>query len=317
MKHIYTFFLALFLLMQGNAFAQDPEFTQFYANPLYLNPAFAGSGYCPRFNLNYRNQWPAISGTFVTYSASYDQYFRGIHGGFGVLATNDQAGEGTIKTTNISAIYSFIKPITRRISFSAGFQATYSQKTLDWNKLNFGDMIDPRMGFIKTTDEVPGVGTARNVDISSGILVYGKKFFIGAAAHHLTEPDESLIGNTESPLPIKYTGHAGWVIPIGNDGDASVSPNILYRQQQDFKQLNLGLYLNKGNIVGGVWYRNSDSFIVLLGVQKNGFKVGYSYDLTVSKLTNKTAGSHELSVGWQLSCKKKAPRFRPAICPSF
>ncbi|WP_343789462.1 type IX secretion system membrane protein PorP/SprF, partial [Wandonia haliotis] len=51
--------------------AQDPIFTQFYANPLYLNPALAGTHGCPRFALNYRNQWPAISGNFVTYSASY------------------------------------------------------------------------------------------------------------------------------------------------------------------------------------------------------------------------------------------------------
>ena len=54
------------------AIAQEPTFTQFYANPLYLNPAFAGSNKCPRVNLNYRNEWPNLSGNYVTYSASYD-----------------------------------------------------------------------------------------------------------------------------------------------------------------------------------------------------------------------------------------------------
>ena len=72
--------------------AQDPTFTQFYANPLYLNPAFAGSHGCPRFALNYRNEWPNLSGNYVTYSASYDQYFKNISGGFGVLALHDQQG---------------------------------------------------------------------------------------------------------------------------------------------------------------------------------------------------------------------------------
>src|SRR6185295_17434324 len=62
----------------GDLLAQDPEFTQFYANPLYLNPAFAGTARCPRICLNYRNQWPGISGTYVTYSASYDQHFDAI-----------------------------------------------------------------------------------------------------------------------------------------------------------------------------------------------------------------------------------------------
>jgi hypothetical protein len=29
-----------------NAYAQDPEFTQFYAAPIYTNPAMAGSAVC-------------------------------------------------------------------------------------------------------------------------------------------------------------------------------------------------------------------------------------------------------------------------------
>jgi type IX secretion system PorP/SprF family membrane protein len=316
MKQLYALLLLIFLVPQGDAFAQDLEFTQFYSNPLYLNPAFAGSNYCPRVALNYRNQWPAISGTFVSYSAAYDQYFQGIHGGFGILATNDQAGEGTLKTSNISAIYSYVQPINRDLSFSVGFQATYAQKTVDWNKLTFGDMIDPRRGFVMQSEEVQGITTARNVDISAGLLFYGKKFFVGGAAHHLTEPEEALqVG--PSKLPMKYTGHAGLVLPVGSEGDATISPNILFRKQQNFQQLNLGMYLQKGSIVGGLWYRNTDAIIVLLGIQKDGFKFGYSYDLTVSKLSNQTAGSHEISVGMNFKCKKKKPRFRPAICPSF
>ena len=76
-------FAALFCL-SAESFAQDPAFSQFYANPLYLNPALAGSANCPRVILNYRNQWPGIAATYVTYSASYDQYVDAIQGGIGV-----------------------------------------------------------------------------------------------------------------------------------------------------------------------------------------------------------------------------------------
>ena len=72
---IFALVLTLTTVFTEDMLAQDPEFTQFYANPLYLNPAFAGTARCPRVNLNYRNQWPGISGTYVTYSASYDQHF--------------------------------------------------------------------------------------------------------------------------------------------------------------------------------------------------------------------------------------------------
>ena len=53
--------------------AQDPKFSQFYANPIYLNPAFAGTNVCGRLHLNIRDQWPAIQGAYAAYSASYDQ----------------------------------------------------------------------------------------------------------------------------------------------------------------------------------------------------------------------------------------------------
>ncbi len=141
-----AFGLALGLLGPLLAFGQDPQFTQFYANPLYLNPAFAGTARCPRVVLNYRNQWPALSGTFVTTSASYDQDVRGIMGGLGLLVTNDQAGKGTLTTTTASGIYSYTQAINRKFSIKVGFQATYFQKSLDWNKLTFGDMIDPQPG---------------------------------------------------------------------------------------------------------------------------------------------------------------------------
>jgi type IX secretion system PorP/SprF family membrane protein len=317
MKKIYTIvMLSLSMLTYKNVKAQDPEFTQFYANPLYLNPALAGSNLCPRVCLNYRNEWPGISGTYVTTSASFDRYVYQIKGGVGLLVTSDRAGQGTLNTTNISGIYAYQWRPTRNISVNVGFKATYGQKALDWSKLTFGDQIDDRRGFIYNTNEIQGKSQKSFVDFSAGFVAFTKQFYVGFAADHLTQPDEGLIGT--STLPMKFTGHAGIVIPIGDkSNETSISPNILYQQQQDFRQLNLGLYVTKGALVGGLWYRNGDSFIVLVGVQHGIFKVGYSYDVTISKLTNATAGSHEISIGMNFFCKKPKPKYRPGNCPSF
>jgi len=299
--------------------AQDPEFTQFYANPLYLNPAFAGTARCPRLVMNYRNQWPALTGTFVTTSASYDQHVETISGGLGLLVTNDRAGKGTLTTTTISGIYSYQQAISRKFSLKAGFQATYFQKSLDWSKLTFGDMIDPRKGFIYETQDIPRGGTVSNVDFSAGLLGFSEVYYVGVAVHHLTEPNESLIvGN--SPLPMKFTGHAGAVIPIDKRrrySESNISPNILYRRQGEFQQLNIGLYVNKGPLVGGIWYRFNDSFIALIGIQTDVIRFGYSYDVTVSDLTPATAGSHEVSMTIQFDCRPKRKKFRSISCPSF
>jgi type IX secretion system PorP/SprF family membrane protein len=317
--------------------AQDPQFTQFYANPLYLNPAFAGSARCPRLNINYRNQWPSLKETYITSSASYDQHFDGLNGGLGLMFLNDKAGEGTITTTNISGIYSYQLNVNRKLSMRFGLQGTYVQKKLDFDKLTFGDMIDPRYGFVYETQETRPKESRSFMDFSGGVLMYTSKVYGGLAVHHLTEPDEAFIVKGTSKLPMKITAHIGALIPVGDtysgyrgkvdrDEGTYISPNLLYQKQASFNQLNLGMYVLHSPIVGGLWYRgnfgkdkfiSSDSFIALIGIQKGIFKFGYSYDITVSKLSNSTGGSHELSLGLQFECRPKKKRFRAISCPSF
>lgn len=297
--------------------AQDPHFTQFYANPLYLNPAFAGSYRCPRIIFNYRNQWPNISGTFVTTSFSFDMRVEAVSGGLGIHFLNDRAGQGTINTTRFSGMYAYQLSINREFSMAFGFQATYGQKKLDWSKLTFGDMIDPKYGFIYTTSETKNREVVAYPDFSAGVLGFSKRFYAGFAVAHLTEPEEAFLGDN-SPLPLKYTGHAGATVPLdGRYGESNISPNIIYQQQQDFRELNLGVYITKGPIVGGLWYRNQDAVVALVGFQQDPIKMGYSYDITVSKLGIVTAGSHEISFQLLFKCRPRKKTFRTISCPSF
>lgn len=316
----FTFVLAVFLtvFVDLDMKAQDAEFTQFYANPLYLNPAFAGTARCPRFCLNYRNEWPGFYKTYVTYSASYDQHIDNLSGGIGLLVVHDRAGNSTINTLDASFMYSYQLNVNREFSLKFGLQGTYHQKSLDWTKLTFGDMIDRRRGFVYNTNEIPNgypVVTKRAADVSAGILGYSKRYFFGFACHHLTQPEEAFISH--SPLPRKYTGHAGAVIPLQKGDEVYISPNILYQYQGQFQQLNLGMYFVKSNVVAGLWYRNQDAVIALFGYQTPNFKFGYSYDVTISKLANVSAGSHELSMQIQLNCRPKHRKFRTVSCPSF
>jgi type IX secretion system PorP/SprF family membrane protein len=311
-------FSACCVLFACILFAQDPHFTQFYANPIYLNPAFAGSHRCPRIIFNYRNQWPNLTGNFVTASFSYDMRVEALSGGLGFYFLNDRAGQGTLVTTRVSGMYAYQLAITREFSMAFGLQATFGQKKLDWSKLTFGDMIDPKYGFIWTTKEEQDRQVVSYPDFSAGALGYSKRFYAGFAAFHLTEPDESFLSSGASPLPMKFTGHAGAVIPLeGRYGRSNISPNIIYQQQQDFRELNIGLYLTKESIVGGLWYRNQDAVVALIGFQQDPVKIGYSYDITVSKLGIVTAGSHEISFQLLFKCKPKRKKFRTVSCPSF
>src|SRR5690606_4816220 len=141
-------------------------------------------------------------------------YFKNISGGFGVLATHDMQGQGTIQTSMLGLIYSYHLTVNRKFSLMFGARAAWYQKFLDWDKLTFGDMIDPRKGFIYETGDVPRGGSRGFFDASAGIVGYSKHFFFGVAAHHLNMPNESMIVG-ESRLPMRFTGHMGAEIPLG------------------------------------------------------------------------------------------------------
>jgi hypothetical protein len=131
---------------------------------------------------------------------------------------------------------------------------------------------------------------------------------------------------------MKLTAHVGAMLPVaGSDVDdlddgTFISPNAMYQQQDKFNTMNVGVYVLHAPLVGGLWYRGSfdddsfifsDSFIALVGLQKGIFKMGYSYDVTVSELSNVAAGSHEVTFGLQFDCRPKKRRTRVIRCPQF
>ena len=125
--YLYTIFS---IFIYSFCFGQDPTFSQFYSNRLYLNPAFAGTAKCPRLTLNYRNQWPGIDNSFITYAASFDQQIDAIKGGLGVQVMSDREGEGVLSTTSAALMYSYQFSINRNFSIRAGFQGTFVLRKL-------------------------------------------------------------------------------------------------------------------------------------------------------------------------------------------
>ncbi|HBF88458.1 MAG TPA: hypothetical protein DDX39_07445 [Bacteroidales bacterium] len=326
-KRLVVFFLIISLGASSKVMAQDPEFSQFYANLLYLNPAFAGSVKCPRLALSYRNQFPKLGSVYVTPSFSYDQHFDFLQGGVGLMVYNDIQGNGAINTINVSGIYSYTLNISRTFAIKGGFQATYLQKKLG-DEFTFPDQIHPLYGPVFPTQEdyVSTDFKKSLFDVTAGFVGFSKDYFFGISVAHLTQPSESFREASDAYLPRKYTVHFGTTIPISNRnfkrGELSISPNFLFQQQEDMQQINYGLYLSRTSIVFGMWLRQNfkahfDSYIMMIGYIQSKMKFAYSYDLTISKLKNQTLGAHEVSVSFQLNCKQKKKKFRTISCPSF
>lgn len=329
-KRIFVLLASILLLSISKLSAQDPHFAQFYSNPVYLNPAFAGANLCPRFALNFRDQWPSMPGSFMTYSASYDQHFDKISGGIGVLAFGDRQGNGQINTYSAHFMYSFHLKASRKFQMRFALQAGYQQKSLDWDNLVWGDMIDARYGIVYETNEpVPEQLTSHNFDMAAGFIGYTEYLYFGVAAHHFTMPYESFLTQTNR-LPVRWTGHIGAYIDIKRKskkersfGDISISPNVIYQQQRTFHYLNSGFYLNFYPFTVGLWVRNSfvkhdpvDALIFMAGVQYDIFKVSYSYDITLGQNASQTGGAHEVSINFMLRCPEPAKRIKTLKCPT-
>lgn len=328
-SRLLVLLVSLLILVNTGLRGQDVVFSQFYANPLYLNPALAGAKLCPRLTLNFRNQWPGISNGYVTYSATYDDQIEALRGGIGFIANSSVAGGGIYDCFSGSGIYSYRLQASKNVVINAAIKAGYTQYRLDWDKLVFGDQINVHTGLLDITAEArpvtPNIG---DVDLSFGLLGgYKESVYFGLAVDHLNKPIMSFYDDPSSRLPMRLTLHAGAIFDFvqGMDGEDlrnfSLSPNIVYQQQGKFHQLNLGMSVNMFPFVGGLWFRNNfesaDAIIVLLGFQQKQYKLGYSFDYTLSRLGIHSGGAHEVSVAWLFNAPRKNFHIRELKCPSF
>ncbi|MCF8303497.1 MAG: type IX secretion system membrane protein PorP/SprF [Bacteroidales bacterium] len=326
-----TLFIAAFLpvlIAHESAQAQDAAFSQYYANPVYLNPALAGSRICPRVNLNYRNQWPSAGKSFVTYNISYDQFIEELSGGIGVIVQSDQLGEH-FSRNQASLIYSYRLKLSPEVSLNAALQGGIRQHQLDWANLVFADQISLPDGTISSGSETPPENTNLFYPDFSGGFVFSRNgnTYVGAAFHHITEPNISFYTQEDIPLNLGITAHAGTLIDLGrkeiqhDEESFALSPNILYRQQGDFHQLNIGTYFNKFPFSAGLWLRHnfeqSDALIALFGLKYEKLRIGYSFDVTLSSLSGSTGGAHEVSFAWLFDCREKRSKPKAINCPEF
>ncbi len=303
----------------GRLLAQDPVLSQFYSAPLQLNPAFAGTTNSPRIALNYRNQWSSIFNAYTTYSASYDQYFEGLRSGIGFSILYDQAGDGIYNTGSFNLTYAYRLPITDELFVKGGIQAGLYQTSLDWDKLVFLDQLNPFDGQVSISEEQrPEQLSKSYLDMSAGLMIYSKMFYGGVSLHHINTPNESILEINENlidGLPMRFGLHGGAQISLSRDNKSKfstfISPNIMYTKQRNFQQVNLGTYVGVGPIFGGAWYRhtfsNADAAIFLIGFNQSIFKIGYSYDFTISRLGSESNGSHEISILLNFDNGRKRP----------
>ena len=330
-RSVFIIAMIVFTFFASPAKAYTPQFSQFFAAPLYLAPSFAGATDGSRVILNYRNQWPSLPGTFVTYSFAFDHYFHDYNSGIGLMLFRDQAGSSNLSTTNAGLLYSYNFNIDRNWTIRPGLHFIYSQRNIDYSQFLFADQINldgNDAGSTITSFEMERVSY---FDASFSVLAHTQSTWFGASVDHLMTPDQS-VTNTTSSMPLKISAFGGYRFQLqgglGGISDEFVTLNALFKNQGSFNQLDVGGYWSKEPLSFGLLYRgvlvfnnpiygnyNNDALVLMTAFRRENIRVGYSYDFTISNLGGATGGSHELSIIYHFNQQEGGTRCPLGDCP--
>lgn len=264
---------------------------------------------------------------------SYDYNMINLNSGIGLRFLRDKAGSGALRFTSVAAVYAYRFKLSRKLGIRLGVDAAFVQRHVDFSKLTFTDQL-LRGGSTGTVEQLP-YQRKTYFDITSGGLFYGKKFWIGYSGHHLNSPNESLLG-LNSRVPIMHTVHGGYNIRVNKQNrlqHQSITASFYFKHQYNFDQLDLGLYYTYEPVIFGIWYRglivlkrynpqylNQDALIFMVGYERWGFRLGYSYDVTISRLVPNGGGSHEIALIYEFATqerKKKTASRLNVPCAKF
>lgn len=317
-------------------YAQDPHFSQFYASPLTLNPAFAGK-FDGTFRVAgiHRNQWPSINKAFVTtslavdFSIFQDRIAANDTWGVGVMGFSDQGADGAVKFNYASVGTAYHKGLDENgyHQIGAGFQATYANMLINTTNLKFEDQLTP-FGFTGVTTEVFNNSTLKNsyFDVNAGLLYSGSttdrnNFYAGVSMYHINRPRQQFTG-AYFVLNPRITLQGGGYFPVGPSSAVHVS-GLFSSQGKATETLIGGAYQitvaenaeYPADIYVGSWMRMNDAVIPYVGLEYRNLRFGLTYDANTSSL--KAASDGRGGIELSIIYIRKPAESRGINCPKF
>ncbi len=352
MKMIKPLLFTLTFLLAGQLSAQDVHWSLFNFAPLHLNPAHTGD-FEGTFRVGgiYRDQSrTVVDNAYSTPNIHVDAplFMVGKRNwvGLGGNVYRDGAGRGALQTTSAQLSAAIHVPTNRKSTsiFSFGIQGGFVNQTIDPDKFDFADQAVFQTTQIIFDPDAPGALPISQIDEKGSYLDFGAGAMIksevnkqtdmmfGIAVRHLTAPKYSLIDSdtpdtdsTSTRLPVRVNFHGKFDFALNKKW--TLSPTFLYstmRGSGSNIQLQgmMGYLFNPEKEVTlnfGLGYRLGDALEALVGLDYKQFRVGASYDLTLSDLNdaNNYVGGFEVGVSYIAVIFKKA-EVKPVIfCPRF
>ncbi|WP_264564113.1 type IX secretion system membrane protein PorP/SprF [Flavobacterium sp. N3904] len=303
-----VFFFLSILKVVGQ---QDPLYTQYMYNMSVVNPAYATA--TPSvLNLGtlYRTQWVGVEGAPKTFTLfAHTPINDKLETGFSLIS--DDIGDGAKKETNFYADIAYIVQLNETQKLSFGVKAGITSLNTNFNGfvLNSGDATTDKAFAENVNKTLPNLGV--------GAYYFTDNYYVGFSAPNLLSAEHIKERSEISSLGIQnihsfLTG--GYVFNINDAFKFKPAVMAIFVKgapvSLDFTA-NV-LYNDKFEL--GVAYRVDDSVNILMNINVlPNFRVGYSYDYTLSNLSQFSSGSHEFVLLYNLDFLgkgyDKSPRF--------
>lgn len=320
--------------------AQDLHFSQFMNSPLMTNPA--NTGFMPegdyRLGVNYRNQWSSImSVPYKTMSAFGDaQILQNESNGWmgiGGVILRDVAGSGNLTSTKVYGSIAYHQMINLGSLLSLGFNVGWANKQINVTNLKFPDQFDGHFfdNHLPTTVTLDA-NNINYLDIQAGMnYAYfpddNTYINAGFSTMHINRPRESFFDaqpGVDNRISVRHTAFVNGSFKINDQW--IINPNSYFSLQAKSKEWLIGAnahYNLSGDgenvLIGGLYYRNTDAVIPMIGLGYKDYTFTFTYDATISTLKNynNSRGAFEFSLIKQGVFDRYNGNRREAMCPSF
>jgi type IX secretion system PorP/SprF family membrane protein len=294
------------LLISLNALAQqDIAFSQYFFNPMYVNPAYAGSRGTFSGTAVYRTQWMGLSDAPVTGLVGIHDMVPNSNVGLGLQFYSDRVGP--MNNSSISGIFAYHIPLTQTLKLSLAIEGCADNLSIDDSKVNIQDVSDPAF---------MGTSSAWMPDANAGAYLYNDRVFAGFSMKHLLQPSFGSIDayGTDAEFYRSYYLTGGIVIPITEN--VGIRPSILAKYVQGAPvdmDIDASVILYDKFFIGGGW--RTDQRIDISGMDNilvasieydvaNRLRIGYAYDFYLSNNAPHPYGTQEIMLGWDIYCTK-------------
>ena len=327
-----------FLVIANSAKAQDIHFSEFWATPMFSNPALTGhfeGTY--RFNSIIRNQWSSVSSEpFQTFGGGIDMNapFNLKPLGVGLFITTDNAGLSALTTTEVQGMIAgrFKLGNWENIKLHLGAKGGIIQQSIDYSKLNFGDQFNGiRFDPTSISGDLTN-GGARTMVLNFGAGSFlerrineRRRIGMGYSLYNINQTDLSYSKSFESRVAMRH--NVLFLASLQMLAKWDFMPSAQLNVQGKQNELVLGgafryhlntSPMNPQAVRLGAWTRAGDAINIALGFELNNLYIGGSYDINYSTLepASNYGGAWEASVIYIIpTVREKVKRLRQ--CPDY